>query len=381
MNTEQLYTLAMMQLTLVILVASSRVQPADPWRCGLRYFQLSLAFDAVSWFFFLWPTDVTMQLLSNSASACNIWLLLAFALQRAGKSAPLLYLAPCAVAHAAGYTLLHDMGLEAASLHFMTIVTALVALPSAWLFCCQKASRTRSDQIYAIVMLVWLAVCVIRSVTVEFHPEWVLSGYLVSQVLWPGVMAAYGMFALTGFLEEAQNQLKADAMLDPLTGQLNRRGLQEAVNSCLAYLKRHQKQGALLMIDLDHFKFINDTFGHEVGDEVLLRVAADLKSVLRQSDILARLGGEEFLVFLPLADHEMAAQTADRLRRSVEALRWGSLLSGQHQQTISIGVSILGPCYDFNQQLKAADQALYLAKEQGRNRVQFAPISHEQNAT
>lgn len=381
MTTEQLYTLAMMQLTLVILLASSRVQPADPWRSGLRYFQMSLAFDAVSWFFFLWPTDLPMQLISNSASACNIWLLLAFALQRAGKSAPLLWLLPCAVAHAVGYTLLQDMGLEQAAMHFMTLVTALVALPSAWLFCCQKANRTRSDQAYAIVMLVWLMVCVIRSITLQFHPEWVLSGYLVSQVLWPGVMAAYGMFALTGFLEEAQNQLKADAMLDPLTGQLNRRGLQEAVNGCVSYLKRHEHQGALLMIDLDYFKYINDTFGHEVGDEVLSRVATDLKAVLRQSDILARLGGEEFLVFLPMADSEMATHTAERLRRSVEALHWGTLLNGNHQQTISIGVSMLGPNYDFHQQLKAADQALYLAKELGRNRVQFAANLQQQSAT
>lgn len=381
MNTEQLYTLAMMQLTLVMLVASSRVRPADPLHSGLRYFQVSLAFDAISWFFYLWPNDIYMGLLSNAASSCNIWLLLVFALRRSGIQTPMLWFLPCALLHAAGYTWLNYAGLTQVSLHFMTAVTALVALPSAWLFWFKKANRNRSDQAYAVVMLVWLGVCVIRTLTLQVHPDWVLSGYLVSQVLWPGVMAAYGMFAITGFLEEAQYQLKADAMQDPLTGQLNRRGLHDVVSSCLAYLHRHQQQAALLMIDLDHFKHINDNYGHEVGDEVLVRVAHDLKSRLRKSDVLARLGGEEFLVFLPMTDVAMAAHTAERLRQSVAQLRWSHLLNGNHQQTISIGVSMLGPNYEFNEQLKAADHALYSAKAQGRNCVQFAPISHEQNAT
>lgn len=374
MTTEQLYTLAMMQLSLVILLASSRVQPSDTTKSGLRYFQVSLAFDACSWFFYLWPSQIYCLMISSLAASCNIWLLLAFALKRCGKQLNLLWLLPPIVIQSSVYTLLNDLGLEQESLHFMTGVTAFVALPSAWLFWFVKPHRTVSDQAYALVMLAWLGVCVLRTLTLEVHPDWMLSGYLVSQALWPGVMAGYGLFAVTSFLEEAQNQLKMDAMLDPLTGQLNRRGLQEAVDACLAYLARHEKSGAILMVDLDHFKQINDQYGHEVGDTVLIKVAHELKSTLRQSDVLARLGGEEFLIFLPMTDSAMAAHTAERLRQSVANMRWAHVLNSHYQQTVSIGVSLVGPNYDFNQQLKSADQALYMAKAQGRNRVQFAPI-------
>ncbi|HAT40174.1 MAG TPA: hypothetical protein DCS87_00410 [Rheinheimera sp.] len=381
MTTEQLYTLAMMQLSLVILLASSRVQPSEAAVSGLRYFQVSLAFDALSWFFYLWPAQIYFLMLSSIAASLNIWLLLAFAMKRCGKHLNLLWLLPPIVIQSSVYTLLNDMGLEQETLHFMTAVTALVALPSAWLFWFVKPHRTVSDQAYALVMLAWLGVCVLRTLTIELHPEWMLSGYLVSQALWPGVMAAYGLFAVTSYLEEAQTKLKTDAMMDPLTGQLNRRGLQDAVQSCIAYLVRHDKQGAILMIDLDHFKQINDQYGHETGDTVLVKVAHEIKATLRQSDVLARLGGKEFLVFLPMTDAGMAAHTAERLRQCVANMRWAHLLNGNYRQTVSIGVSLLGPNYDFTQQLKAADQALYVAKAQGRNRVQFAPIQQEADAT
>jgi diguanylate cyclase (GGDEF)-like protein len=381
MTTEQLYTLAMMQLSLVILLASSRVQPSDATQSGLRYFQVSLAFDALSWFFYLWPSQIYFLMLSSIAASCNIWLLLAFAAKRCGKHLNLLWLLPPIVIQSSVYTLLNDLGLEQETLHFMTGVTALVALPSAWLFWFVKPHRTVSDQAYALVMLAWLGVCILRTLTLQLHPDWMLSGYLVSQALWPGVMAAYGLFAVTSYLEEAQNRLKTDAMMDPLTGQLNRRGLQDAVHSCLAYLARHEKPAAILMIDLDHFKQINDHYGHETGDLVLVKVAHELKTTLRQSDVLARLGGEEFLVFLPMTDAGMAAHTAERLRQCVANMRWAHMLNGNYRQTVSIGVSLIGPNYDFTQQLKAADQALYVAKEQGRNRVQFAPIQQEADAT
>lgn len=372
MSTEQLYTLAMMQLALVIGLASWRVQPPLAERSGLRYLQLALLSDAVSWFFYLWPDNIYLLMLSSLTAGCNIWLLLAFALDRAGKNVQLLWLLPLIVLQAAGYTLLNDLGLEQESLHFMTLITAAVALPSAWLFWFVKPNRTVSDQCYAMVMLSWLLICVLRTLTVELSPDVLLSGYLVSQVLWPGLMAAYGLFAITGYLEEAQQRSKAEAMLDPLTGQLNRRGLQEVMQSCLAYLQRHQQPAALLMIDLDHFKTINDLYGHAVGDWVLAQIALQIKATLRQSDVLARYGGEEFLVFLPKADETTAQRAAERIRADVAALHWPHPLTPDYRQTVSIGGAMLQPGDDFQRQLALADQALYQAKALGRNRVEFA---------
>ena len=375
MTTEQIYTLAMMQLALVILLASTRVDPPQADVRSLRLFQLAMGCDALSWLFYLWPVQPWLLFCSSLAAATNFWLILAFALSRCGIKVhwPLLW--PMIVLQAGIYTQLNLNGMEYASLHFMTLVTAGVALPVAWLFWFNKPKRTVSDQGFALVMLSWFLVCVLRTVTVEIHEDWILSGYLVSQVLWPGIMAAYGLFAITGYLEETQQRLKAEAVLDPLTGQLNRRGLTEAVNSSLAYLQRHQQPAALLMLDLDHFKRVNDQFGHDGGDLVLVQTALAIKTMLRQSDVLARFGGEEFLVFLPAANRDMAAATAQRLLDGIRQLEWPASMPEDYQLTISIGVSVFGPDYDFGRQLRLADQALYRAKQNGRDRIEFAGIA------
>ena len=372
MTTEQIYTLAMMQLALVILIASTRVHPPKPDVPSLRLFQISIACDAISWLFYLWPVQPVLLLISSIAAATNFWLLLAFALKRCQRSVPWWLLAVMIPLQACVYTWLNLHQMPDASMHFMTLVTAVVALPIAWLFWFRKAGRTVSDQGFAIVMLCWFAVCVVRTVTVEVQQDWILSGYLVSQVLWPGIMAAYGLFVITGYLEETQQRLRAEAVQDPLTGQLNRRGLHEVVTGSLSYLQRNQQPAALLMIDLDHFKRVNDQFGHDGGDLVLEQTAKAIKTMLRQSDVLARFGGEEFLIFLPSANREMAQRTAERLLEGVRQLQWPASMPEDYQLTISIGVSVFGPDYDFSRTLRLADQALYRAKQNGRDRIEFA---------
>lgn len=372
MTTEQIYTLAMMQLALVLLIASTRVHPPKSDVPSLRLFQLSIACDALSWLFYLWPVKPVLLLISSFAAAFNMWLLLAFSLRRCQRSVPWWLLAVMVLIQASVYSwlTLHDM--QNILMHFMMLVTGAVALPIAWLFWFRKAGRTVSDQGFAIVMLCWFGVCVLRTVTVEVQQDWILSGYLVSQVLWPGIMAAYGLFVITGYLEETQQRLRAEAVLDPLTGQLNRRGLHEVVTGSLSYLQRNQQPAALLMIDLDHFKRVNDQFGHDGGDLVLEQTAKAIKTMLRQSDVLARFGGEEFLVFLPAANRDMAQRTAERLLEGVRQLEWPASMPEDYQLTISIGVSVFGPDYDFGRTLRLADQALYRAKQNGRDRIEFA---------
>jgi len=373
MTTEQIYTLAMMQLALVTVIASSRVAPPRQDLPSLRWFQLAVGCDAISWLFYLWPTDPLLLLISSLASASNMWLLLVFALTRCGKTVPWLVIGPMILVQAVGYTQLNLSGMTHAVMHFMLVITALVALPAAWLFWFKKSKRTVSDQAFALIMLTWLLVCMLRSLTVEVQQNWMLSGYLVSQALWPGIMAAYGLCVITGYLEETQLRLKAEAILDPLTGQLNRRGLNETVAACLAYLKRNRQPAALLMIDLDHFKRVNDQLGHDGGDVVLVESAKAIKAMLRQSDVLARFGGEEFLIFLPSADQQVATITAQRLLQGIRDLHWPATLPADFKLTLSIGVSVFAQDYDFSRQLRLADQALYRAKQNGRNCIEFAP--------
>lgn len=165
------------------------------------------------------------------------------------------------------------------------------------------------------------------------------------------------------------DDLVALAATDSLTGLPNRRSLVQSAVRLSAYAKRSGRPLSILMIDVDHFKRINDEYGHPAGDEVLRRLAALMQSVVRSQDHLARIGGEEFCVLLPSTGEAEAAVLAERIRNEYAQLRvkWaGTTLQG----TISIGVAdSFAAGTDLAALLAAGDNALYRAKRDGRNRV------------
>ena len=164
-------------------------------------------------------------------------------------------------------------------------------------------------------------------------------------------------------------ELRRLATTDPLTELSNRRHFLAQVEQELARFKRYAKPTALLMLDLDHFKRVNDAYGHAAGDTVLRHFSAIARKTLRQIDLLGRLGGEEFAALLPGADFEGAQQLAERLRRIV-AESPVTTASGIIQVTVSIGVTPFAPTdAAADAILGRADRALYRAKNQGRNRV------------
>lgn len=164
----------------------------------------------------------------------------------------------------------------------------------------------------------------------------------------------------------ANTALDRQARSDPLTGVLNRRGLEERLRLAVATAKRGNRPLAVAMLDADYFKRVNDQFGHEIGDAVLRRLADTLKSRLRTSDAVARLGGEEFIAVLPDTDLAGALALAESLRSAVEAHvdpLYGTI-------TVSIGVAVeTGMATEGASLLRCADEALYRAKAEGRNRV------------
>ncbi len=372
MSTEHIYILGMMQIGLVLVAAFFRIEAQPEQRLALTVLKLTLLCDAASWAFYWIPDQPVMLSLSALFAAANNWLVFCFAFLRCKRQVPWIFAASMTLVQTALYANFTLQQHTDYALHTITIFVLLSISPVIWLFWRQKPLRTVSDQWFCAVMGLWVAICLSRSLLLLLQPAWLLSSSLISQVVWPGVLVAYGLFAMTSYLEEIQHQLKRESLTDPLTGQLNRRGMLEAAHSCLAYLQRHQQPGALLMIDLDHFKHINDQLGHATGDLVLQRVATTLKQQLRQSDMLARVGGEEFLVFLPMVDAKIAALTAERLLHCIVELDIPELEIIQHRLTISIGVSLFGPDYDFSQHQQLADQALYRAKHFGRNRIEFA---------
>ncbi|WP_047395378.1 GGDEF domain-containing protein [Chitinibacter sp. ZOR0017] len=172
--------------------------------------------------------------------------------------------------------------------------------------------------------------------------------------------------------EERQARLQSDylASQDPLTGLLNRRGLELKLGSGLQSNPEHQEPLALLMIDIDYFKGINDRWGHLVGDSVLRQVGALLKSGCRQDDLVCRWGGEEFLVLLPSRSGVPARDVAERLRLMVSQWPWGKIEHGM-ELTISVGVTQYQNDAQLSSMVQRADQNLYKAKQAGRNQVVY----------
>jgi diguanylate cyclase (GGDEF)-like protein len=172
-------------------------------------------------------------------------------------------------------------------------------------------------------------------------------------------------------LAAANAQLEALAMTDPLTGLANRRGVEGALARDLARADRDGRWLSVVAVDVDHFKKVNDTHGHAVGDQVLVALARGLATSLRAGDLAGRIGGEEFLTILPDTNPEGAKVAAERLRARIAADRL-RLPNGELLVTASLGVaSVQGPgCLRAAASLLArADAALYEAKRTGRNRV------------
>ncbi|MBF0304293.1 MAG: diguanylate cyclase [Alphaproteobacteria bacterium] len=163
--------------------------------------------------------------------------------------------------------------------------------------------------------------------------------------------------------------LRESSLTDPMTGLNNRRFLEEYVDTLVANVQRRQARLAVMMLDLDYFKMVNDTYGHDAGDLVIKALAKVLRQAVRASDLVIRYGGEEFLVILLDSSPEAADAVAEKIRSTVEAL---DIVAGGVvlKKTISIGLADFpGDSETFWQAVKFADVALYQAKETGRNRV------------
>ena len=165
--------------------------------------------------------------------------------------------------------------------------------------------------------------------------------------------------------------LRVQAMHDALTGILNRRAIIERLEAELARSRREGKSFSVVMIDLDHFKNINDTYGHPTGDEVLRESAHRIRRVLRAYDAVGRYGGEEFLVVIADAGHRTTASICERIRSAIAA---STMAPGQGaiQTTASLGVVTVRPGMSMEDAINAADAALYEAKAAGRDRVAYA---------
>jgi two-component system cell cycle response regulator len=174
----------------------------------------------------------------------------------------------------------------------------------------------------------------------------------------------------TDFLRETVQYSLEQAVIDQLTGLHNRRYMETHLAALTAQSVARGKDLSLLMLDIDYFKAINDTYGHDAGDDVLREFARRMKKTVRGIDLVCRLGGEEFVVVMPEADISVAYSVAERIRERVAVVPFPIRDGTEHvQATISIGVAMLRAGDSAETLLKRADEALYSAKRAGRNRV------------
>lgn len=214
--------------------------------------------------------------------------------------------------------------------------------------------------------------------TTEFvtSPQSPLAPNAVQLAIFVG-LTALNLLGAMGFIlmikERGDREIRKLAMTDSLTHVLNRRAFLEQAEKQIAAALRYRLPLSLLMIDIDHFKHINDNYGHPAGDQVLIRITEQLSAILRTEDMLARYGGEEFCVLLPGTHQAGALALAEKLRLAVESLDI-PLGTGHLSVTISIGLTVCdancrGCPSSFDAMLQDADRALYLAKQKGRNRT------------
>ena len=237
------------------------------------------------------------------------------------------------------------------------------------------------------------------STLVHRYPLLAFAGFRLEQVLapWRRQALAYGgaslaLVLVAGTLSvllvrgqmRLSRQGRALAQLasqDPLTGALNRRAFMDAAQREFARVRRYGGELSCVMLDLDHFKSINDTFGHAAGDLALTAVAGLVRTRLRTPDLFCRFGGEEFVLLLPGTDQDGAAHLAESLRAGLARLEL-ELEGVCFTLTGSFGVAaVLAADASMEQLLARADQAMYQAKEQGRDRVRQAPLPEDWGRT
>ncbi len=173
---------------------------------------------------------------------------------------------------------------------------------------------------------------------------------------------------------EVMRQLREQSRRDGLTGALNRRAIDERLNEALQFVRRRTRELSVALFDLDHFKQVNDSFGHQAGDEVLRESVRRVSDVIREYDAVGRYGGEEFLMVLPDCPAEEAAAIAERVRAAIAAEPVVTPEGLTVHATASVGLASAEPGYRGRVEdlVEAADAALYRAKRGGRNRVEYA---------
>lgn len=240
----------------------------------------------------------------------------------------------------------------------------------------RKPNPNKADYGLVVTLALWgvLVLLELSEMSATDPESYFFSDYMIFQLIFiPANLFGISVFLLASYLMDSNVLLEKLATKDELTDMLNRRALFEQIESQICYLKRRESKAAVIIADIDNFKRINDTYGHEAGDKVIQQFAAVILSSVRGYDVAARYGGEEFLIFLPNADVTTAHNVADRMRQDTANLQV-PYKNEMITFTASFGVAEYQLEKSAELSIANADQALYQSKRTGRNKVsEFEP--------
>lgn len=254
----------------------------------------------------------------------------------------------------------------------MSLTLSMFSLAIAWLLLRSAHKASVLQRLIGINNVVFAFAMAARAWHAHHTPfEHLFSASAVQSATF---VAGYLLMIINGFgflllcKEKDDARMVQLATVDFLTGLINRHAFFDRTDSARALAMRQRSPIALMMIDIDHFKRINDCYGHATGDEALALFAETARATLREHDIMGRLGGEEFALVMPATDLEGAILAAERLRETVARASLATR-GGAYSMTISVGVVVIDPHEHVNAALARADHALYAAKSGGRDRV------------
>jgi len=254
---------------------------------------------------------------------------------------------------------------------------ALVMAVGAWVILRQRHKRTLDlilATLFALSALQFLAKPLLAAaIGSGARPQdYIASTYAaISQTVGAFLLIANGLLILLILVRDLMEEMTARSETDKLSGLYNRRGFDDRVGPGIAMLRRTGLPGAMIIADLDNFKAINDSHGHDSGDEVIAAFARLLKEAAGEHFVVGRLGGEEFGIFMPGVEASGARLFAENVRTRFGAVEFPFLDHGT-RATVSMGVAQIGPGDSHSDALRRADAALYQAKRDGRDRVQVA---------
>jgi diguanylate cyclase (GGDEF)-like protein len=235
--------------------------------------------------------------------------------------------------------------------------------------------RLRFLQFLFLSVFTLMSYAVVLFLLVRNHPEEVnlkievINILFVATILpWFSMVGGY-ITKLRATISKALETIEKLAVIDELTRVYNRRRLLEILKEQKSVCDRGSRTFSICILDIDHFKVVNDTYGHETGDNVLKKVAETIKANIRDIDSIARYGGEEFMLVLPGTLEAEAVMLAERVRETSEKIRFENMEG--FGITVTIGVSEYIQAESFQETINRADKALYRGKEKGRNRVEF----------